>query len=416
MITIVSNTGCKDFMGGIQFGWYICMSFFRQLFGTTECFKICYLHLSWTCIKFCQRLHILCLGGKTVKFMFFELEVPWGSLYLSWYTQGFLGVSLGDLNSGRDCLRPIPTPPWVCLAHAMVVEFFKRFFWFRLRQFLGAWHLDLGFDPNFYFQDIFLLPPGLSSLVWCLHWVSLLLVWVCKNCLGRITLWNIYTVQLLSFFWIHTLGYFCLWKNVCNFSLPLCWLGFSFDLRWLLWDLYVFAPNTLDLLMGCTLASFSLNWRRIVAVLALILLNLSASISSGVWFPIMLLFLPVSESSGTWFPFPVVFSVEGTIADWKWTPKSFWLMSLPFFIIILIAMINNPIIGRTMRLKNTIKQAGNFLSWSSGRLKGNYDIRLFIIITVGPITVLHRSICDVFWGLRGRSYSIIIQYGYQMKG
>ena len=328
------------------------------------------------------------LGWKNCKIHVFR---TWGSLYLSWYTQGFLGVSLGDLNSGRDCLRPIPTPPWVCLAHAMVVEFFKRFFWFRLRQFLGAWHLDLGFDPNFYFQDIFLLPPGLSSLVWCLHWVSLLLVWLCKNCLGRITLWNIYTVQLLSFFWIHTLGYFYLWKNVCNFSLPLCWLGFSFDLLRLLWDLYVFAPNTLDLLMGCTLASFSLNWRRLVAVLALILLNLSVSISSGVWFPIMLLFLPVSESSGTWFPFPVVFSVEGTIADWKWTPKSFWLMSLPFFIMILIAMINKPIIGRTMRLKNTIKQAGNFLSWSSGRLKGNHNIRLFTIISHHGTHRIHET-------------------------
>ena len=30
--------------------------------------------------------------------------------------------------------------------------------------------------------------------------------------------------------------------------------------------------------------------------------------------------------------------------------------------------------------------------------------------------MLHRSICDVFWGLGGRSYTIIIQYGYQMKG
>ena len=35
---------------------------------------------------------------------------------------------------------------------------------------------------------------------------------------------------------------------------------------------------------------------------------------------------------------------------------------------------------------------------------------------VPPPTVLHRSICDVFWGLGGRSYTIIIQYGYQMKG
>ena len=30
--------------------------------------------------------------------------------------------------------------------------------------------------------------------------------------------------------------------------------------------------------------------------------------------------------------------------------------------------------------------------------------------------MLHRSICDVFWGLGDRSYTIIIQYGYQMKG
>ena len=30
--------------------------------------------------------------------------------------------------------------------------------------------------------------------------------------------------------------------------------------------------------------------------------------------------------------------------------------------------------------------------------------------------MLHRSICYVFWGLGGRSYTIIIQYGYQMKG
>ena len=31
-------------------------------------------------------------------------------------------------------------------------------------------------------------------------------------------------------------------------------------------------------------------------------------------------------------------------------------------------------------------------------------------------TVLHRLICDVFWGLGDKSYTIIIQYGYQMKG
>ena len=30
-------------------------------------------------------------------------------------------------------------------------------------------------------------------------------------------------------------------------------------------------------------------------------------------------------------------------------------------------------------------------------------------------TVLHRSICDVFWGLGDRSYTIMIQYDYQMK-
>ena len=34
----------------------------------------------------------------------------------------------------------------------------------------------------------------------------------------------------------------------------------------------------------------------------------------------------------------------------------------------------------------------------------------------GGGTVLHWSICDVFWGLGGRSYTIIIRYGYQMKG
>ena len=32
-----------------------------------------------------------------------------------------------------------------------------------------------------------------------------------------------------------------------------------------------------------------------------------------------------------------------------------------------------------------------------------------------PSTVLHRFICDVFWGLGDRSYTIIVHYGYQMK-
>ena len=41
--------------------------------------------------------------------------------------------------------------------------------------------------------------------------------------------------------------------------------------------------------------------------------------------------------------------------------------------------------------------------------------RLLKLSTQGG-TVLHRSICDVFWGLGDRSYTIIIQYGYQMKG
>ena len=41
----------------------------------------------------------------------------------------------------------------------------------------------------------------------------------------------------------------------------------------------------------------------------------------------------------------------------------------------------------------------------------------FQVATCGlrPCTVLHRSICDVFWGLGDRSYTIMIQYGYQMK-
>ena len=66
-------------------------------------------------------------------------------------------------------------------------------------------------------------------------------------------------------------------------------------------------------------------------------------------------------------------------------------MSLPFFIMILIAMINKPIIGRTIRLKNTINQAGNFISLSSGRLKGNYNIRLFTIITVEPMEFMEPT-------------------------
>ena len=143
--------------------------------------------------------------------------------------------------------------------------------------------------------------------------------------------------------------------------------------------------------MGCTLLSFTLTWGRIVAVLTLILLNLLASFSSGVWFVIMFPFLPVSESSGAGFPCPVVFSGKDTIADWKLTPKSFWLMSLPFFIMILIAMINKPIIGRTIRLKNTINQAGNFISWSSVRLKGNHNIRLFTIISHHGTHRIHET-------------------------
>ena len=34
---------------------------------------------------------------------------------------------------------------------------------------------------------------------------------------------------------------------------------------------------------------------------------------------------------------------------------------------------------------------------------------------LNPLTVLHRLICNVFWGLGDRSYTIMIQYGYQMK-
>ena len=44
-------------------------------------------------------------------------------------------------------------------------------------------------------------------------------------------------------------------------------------------------------------------------------------------------------------------------------------MSLPFFIMILIAMITIPIIGKMILPRNTINQAGYFASWAGGRLK-----------------------------------------------
>ena len=57
------------------------------------------------------------------------------------------------------------------------------------------------------------------------------------------------------------------------------------------------------------------------------------------------------------------------IVDWKLTPSSSRLMSLPFFIIILIAMITTPIIGRMIWLRKTINQAGYSVSWSGVSLK-----------------------------------------------
>ena len=70
----------------------------------------------------------------------------------------------------------------------------------------------------------------------------------------------------------------------------------------------------------------------------------------------------------TWNDSQVDYSI-GTIVDWKLAPSSSRLMSFPFFIMILIAMITIPIIGKMILPRNTINQAGYFASWAGGRLK-----------------------------------------------
>ena len=54
-------------------------------------------------------------------------KVPWGSLYLV-----YSGIPGGIFRGPRgwDCLRNITTPPWVCIAHAIVVEFINGSFGF----------------------------------------------------------------------------------------------------------------------------------------------------------------------------------------------------------------------------------------------------------------------------------------------
>ena len=75
----------------------------------------------------------------------------------------------------------------------------------------------------------------------------------------------------------------------------------------------------------------------------------------------------------TWNDSQVDYTI-GTIVDWKLAPSSSRLMSFPLIIMILIAMITTPIIGKMIWLRNTINQAGYFASWSGGRLKENKDM------------------------------------------
>ena len=151
--------------------------------GQTGRFKVCNLHLSWTCIKpevaQCNahpmlgwkncKIHILWTWGSS---RFLEVHYIWDS----WgYPQGALWQRL--FGSYTHPSLGLHCPCYCGWVH-------QWFFWFHLGQFLGAWNLDLGCLSKAVLVQ--------SSLVWCLHWVSLLLVWGCKNYLGWATLWNIF--------------------------------------------------------------------------------------------------------------------------------------------------------------------------------------------------------------------------------
>ena len=97
MITVVSNTGCVEFMEGIQFGWYTYMwVILCQLFGTNRTFQSLqspsFMYKARGCTMQCTSYAWV---EKLQNSYFVNLrifKVPWGSLYL-----GFLGVSSGGL-------------------------------------------------------------------------------------------------------------------------------------------------------------------------------------------------------------------------------------------------------------------------------------------------------------------------------
>ena len=153
-------------------------------------------------------MHILCLGGETAKFIFCELEDLQGSLKIIiriWYTQGFLGISSGGLVAETVCVlypsllrSALPMLLWLrssmvlLVSSGTILRGMESRPWLFIQSSTGPKYSHLVLIPIFIFRIFFCSSPGLSSLVWCLHWVSLLLVWGCKNYLGWATLWNIF--------------------------------------------------------------------------------------------------------------------------------------------------------------------------------------------------------------------------------